>query len=213
MAHQQLTLYQYWRSSCSWRVRWALAIKGIHYKSASVNLLKNDQRQQDFLKKSPMGLVPCIEYQGQFISESIAIIEWLDERFGGPSLLPANPWDKAKVRELASIIASDTQPIQNLRIMRRHSQDLQQQKEWARLAIHEGFTAFEKCLRSSAGTYCWGGSLTLADICLVPQVYNAHRFNVDMKKFPLCESIYQRCLKLPSCDEAAPHNQPDAISP
>ncbi len=207
---QHITLNHYWRSSSSWRVRWALEIKGKSYSSRPINLLKNEQLTPAYLAKSPLGLVPTLTYQGQSLTGSIAIIEWLEERYPTPALLPSNPWDKAKVRELASIIYSDTQPVQNLRIMRRHSSDPNQQQRWAYQAIEHGLTAFEQLLRSCSGSFCWGGQLTLADLCLIPQVYNAHRFKVDMGKFPICERIYRTCLALPSCDRAAPHNQPGA---
>ncbi|SMF20734.1 maleylacetoacetate isomerase [Pseudobacteriovorax antillogorgiicola] len=206
----QLTLYHYWRSSCSWRVRWALELKKIPYQSVAVNLLKNEQQDPVYTQKSPAGLVPCLEFGGQYLSESIAILEWLEERYPQMPLLPRNLWDRAKVRELVGLIASDTQPIQNLKVLKFRSSDQKERAVWAKHFISEGLVAYEKAIQKTVGTYSFGGQITFADLCLIPQVYNAHRFNVDMNQLPYCEAIYQRCLKLPSCDAAAPHNQPGA---
>jgi len=204
-----MTLYHYWRSSCSWRVRWALAIKKIAYKSRPVDLLKNEHKQASYLQINPTGSLPCLVSQDRQLSESMAIIEWLDEQYPQPQLLPPNSWDRAKVREFCGII-NGIQASQNLKILQRLSADSVHRQDWARYFIEQGFESIEKRLEQSAGVYCFGETLTMADLFLIPQVYNAKRFAVNMPAFPLTEGIYQRCLALTECDEAAPHNQPEA---
>lgn len=206
----QVTLYHYWRSSCSWRVRWALELKNISYKSVAVNLLKQEQKTSSYLSKNPTAQVPCIEYQGEYLGESIAIIEWLDEKFPGHKLFPSDPWSKAKVRQLVGVLASGTQPIQNLKILKQVDAIGGNRTDWGKKYISEGLEVYESLIQNTAGSFSFGGSITAADLCLIPQVYNAKRFGVDMSQFPICERIYQSSLKLSSCDKAAPHNQPGA---
>lgn len=206
-----LTLYHYWRSSCSWRVRWALAIKGLPYESKPVNLLQGEHKTPAYAKLNPSMSVPTLVTQGTPITDSLAILEWLEEKFPKPALLPSSPLDKAKVRELAYVIHSGTQPVQNLKVMQFHSPEQSERNRWAAHWIREGLNAFEKRVRQSAGTYCVGGQVTLADLCLVPQCYNAERFNVALKEFPTLKGIYERCLNLKECEAAAPHNQPGAM--
>lgn len=210
---QPITLYHYWRSSCSWRVRWALAIKNINYQDVAINLLKNEQRSPTYLKLNPSGLVPTLDIDGMQLSESLAIIEYLEDRFSNHRpLLPQNRIERAKIREVANILMT-IQSVQNLRVLKKHSSDPVEQKNWAKWVIEEGLMAVEKKLQQSAGTFCFGGQVSMADLFLVPQVYNAHRFSVDMNKAPTCQRIYQYCLTTPECDKAAPHNQPGAIKP
>lgn len=207
---KQLKLYHYWRSSSSWRVRWALEYKGIPYDSIPVNLLQNEQRSAAYTQKSPMQHVPMLEIDGKPLSESIAIMEWIEETYPQPPLLPSDSMTRATVRELCQLIAADIQPIQNLKVMQYHSADPKERERWAHHWISQGLKAVEARLHQTAGTFSVGGALTMADLCLIPQVYNALRFNVDMNQFPLCRRIYEHCLKMPSCDKAAPHNQPGA---
>ena len=206
----QITLHHYWRSSCSWRVRWALELKGLTWHAKPVNLLKNEQQTSAYTQKNPAACVPCLEYRGEFLADSIAIIEWLDETFPGHSLFPTSPSCRAKVRQLVGIIASGTQPIQNLWVLKELHGLGQDRAKWAADVITRGLGAYETVLQRTSGTFSYGGQITAADLCLVPQVYNAHRFNVDMQKFPISERIYQHCLTLKSCDQAAPHNQDGA---
>ncbi len=207
---KQLKLYHYWRSSCSWRVRWALEYKGIKYESIPVNLLQSEQRSAAYTEKSPTQNVPMMEIDGKPLTESIAMMEWIEETYPKPALLPSDPMTRATVRELMQIIASGIQPIQNLKVMQFHSADQKERDRWARHWITQGLRAVEQRLRQTAGTFSVGGEVTMADLCLIPQVYNAMRFNVDLNEFPICRRIYEHCLKLPSCDKAAPHNQPGA---
>jgi maleylacetoacetate isomerase len=206
----QITLYHYWRSSCSWRVRWALIHKQIPYNDVPINLLANEQNSPHYLAINPGGFVPAISYNGMVFGESVAIMEWLEEAFPGRPLLPQNATDRLRVRQVCQLIVSGIQPIQNLSVMRKHSTDANEQSAWARHWISSGLEKVEKILSPHAGSFCFGGQLTMADLCLVPQIYNANRFNVDMTAFPTIGRINQTCLHLTDCQAAAPHNQKDA---
>ncbi|HYX37415.1 MAG TPA: maleylacetoacetate isomerase [Oligoflexus sp.] len=205
-----LTLYHYWRSSCSWRVRWALALKGLPYESVAVNLLKSEQRSDEYLALNPTGQVPMLKVGDRTVSESMAIIEWLEETYPYEPLLPKDPWDKALVREVTMMVVAGMQPLQNLKVTRFYSEDQKQRDSWSQHFIEEGFHALEKKLAPYSGPYAFGHQLTLADIAIVPQVYNALRVHVEMRRFPRMEAIYSNCLKTDYCDKAAPHRQPDA---
>lgn len=211
--HPQITLYHYWRSSCSWRVRWALAHKNIPYNDVPINLLANEQNSPAFLAVNPGGFVPAIAFNGSIYGESLAILEWIEETFSHKPLLPQNPAERLRVRQICQVIASGIQPIQNLSVMRKHSGDSAEQAAWAKHWITIGLEKVEKLLAPNAGTYCFGGNLTLADLCLIPQVYNANRFNVDMSRFAAVARININCLKLQDCQTSAPHNQKGATSP
>ncbi len=209
----QITLHHYWRSSCSWRVRWALALKGIAYESVPVNLLKGEQNELAYLKLNPSGLVPCLIADGKALSESLAIIEWLEETFPTPALLPKDPWLKAEIRSFTQMIASGIQPLANLRVQQFVSKEAEKKTEWSRHFVTEGLVPVETMLRRFSGegkAFAFGESPTMADLFLIPQIYNAHRVQVDMSRFPLAQKIYDNALKTKACDEAAPHNQPGA---
>ena len=206
----QITLYHYWRSSCSWRVRWALLHKQVSYNDLPINLLANEQNSPAYLAVNPGGFVPAIYYQGMVFGESLAIMEWLEESFPANPLLPQNATDRLRVRQVCQMIVSGIQPIQNLSVMRRHSSDPSEQAAWAHYWIKAGLEKVETLLTPHAGTYCFGGQLTMADMCLVPQIYNANRFNVDLSAFPKISQINQNCLQLSDCQKAAPHNQKGA---
>uniref|UniRef100_A0A914E4Y0 maleylacetoacetate isomerase n=1 Tax=Acrobeloides nanus TaxID=290746 RepID=A0A914E4Y0_9BILA len=207
------TLYSYWRSSCSWRVRIALALKGIDYDYKAINLLSGDQRSPEFLSQNPHGLVPLLIFDGTPISESIAIIEYLDEKFPNkfPKLLPDNAEDRAKVRSLAYAISSNIQPVQNLRVMKFYSKgDQAKNAEWAKHFIELGFDALEEELKKTAKKFSFGDTITLVDLCIPPQVYNARRFSVDMSKYPTIERIDKTLAEIPEFQAAQPNRQPDA---
>jgi maleylacetoacetate isomerase len=139
-----ITLYHYWRSSCSWRVRWALAIKNINYQDVAINLLKNEQRSPTYLKLNPSGLVPTLDIDGMQLSESLAIIEYLEDRFSNHRpLLPQNRIERAKIREVANILMT-IQSVQNLRVLKKHSSDPAEQKNWAKWVIEEGLMALKR---------------------------------------------------------------------
>ena len=208
-----MKLYGYFRSSCSYRVRIALNFKGISYDQVPVNLLKNDQHLPAHLRRNPQGLVPSIEYKGKILSQSLAIIEYLEEVFPSPSLLPNQPLERAEVRSISQIIACDTQPVQNLRVLKYVVNELhnnhQERQKWGRHFIELGFDALESRMRQTAGTYAYGGQFSLIDVCLVPQVYNALRFNLNLEEYPVIKRVYQNCLKLPAVDNARPEAQED----
>jgi len=207
----QIELLHYWRSSCSWRVRWALAIKGISYKSTPINLLKEEQKIDSYTANNPSAFVPTIKINGESLAESGAILEWLEEVYPTPAILPQDSLSRIKVRQLALTIIAGTQPIQNPAVLKTVSSSPEARQEFGRHWIANGLAVYEKLLeRGNPGTYSFGSTVTMADLCLIPQVYNANRFNVDMSQFPLISGINQRCLATKECDTAAPHNQPGA---
>lgn len=200
-------LYHYWRSSCSWRMRWALHLKGIDYELKTVNLLKQEQRSQEYLQVAPTGQVPALVTDHGTMVESMAMLEWLEEQYPTPALLPRDSWEKAKVRALCQIIVSGTQPLQNLKMLQMISSEQSERDTFAAKWIGEGLTAFAKQRQAfgyTRGPYSAGEQLTLADLCLIPQMYNAHRFKVPMAGFAELDAIYQYCLQLESCQQAHP---------
>jgi maleylacetoacetate isomerase len=212
MQQTKLTLYHYWRSSSSWRVRWGLQIKGLDCRYVPVNLLTDAHKSPDFLKANPAGLVPALEIDGHCFGESLAILEWLDETFPEPALLPKDPLARMHVRQLAMQIACNTQPIQNLGVQRKHSSNQSEQLAWAKHWITVGLETYEKMLATGKpGKFSYGDQVTIADLCLIPQVYNAHRFKVDVSQWPVLEAINNRCLELPECRAAHPDKQAGAI--
>lgn len=207
---QGLTLYHYWRSSCSWRVRWALAHKNVPFNDIPINLLANEQNSPNYLALNPGGFVPAIEINGAVFGESMAILEWIEETHPSPPLLPASPLDRMRVRQLCHLIVSGIQPLQNLAVMRKHSNDPLTQAAWARYWINAGLEKLESITRTTSGSYSFGGEFTMADVCLMPQIYNAIRFNVDVSNFPNLHRVQTNCMKLSSYEKSAPHNQKGA---
>ncbi|MGI9265814.1 MAG: maleylacetoacetate isomerase [Gammaproteobacteria bacterium] len=211
-------LYTYWRSTAAYRVRIALNLKGIEYDSLPVHLVRDggEQRKPGFIELNPQGLVPVLSDGAADISQSLAIIAYLDETHPEPPLLPPTPLERARVRSLATTIACDIHPICNLRVLQylggKFNVDDDQRNEWIHHWIRLGFVAIEKRLAtdSATGTYCHGEQPGLADICLVPQVYNADRFECDMAPYPTIRRIVQACLDLDGFRGAAPENQIDA---
>jgi maleylacetoacetate isomerase len=205
------TLYNYHRSSVAYRVRIALNLKGIDYKMANINLLEAEEQGEDYLKINPQGLVPSLLDDGAIITQSLAIVEYLDEKYSDNPLLPSKPIERALVRSLANIIACDIHPLDNLRVLKYLVNELDVLEEdkmvWYRHWITKGFDAFETQLKeTSNGQFCFSESATIADAFLIPQVYNANRFKVDMSKYPLISSINDHCLTLPAFDKAVPEN-------
>lgn len=214
-----LKLYGYWRSSASYRVRIALNLKKIDYENIPIHLVKNggEQRSEAYRSLNPAMLVPTLvdEDSDITLNQSLAIIEYLDEKYpDATSVLPPHKADKAWVRMLAQDIACDIQPVANLRVLNKLKQafgaDDGEVKKWAADLIFSGFDALEKRLITRAGKYAFGYSVTLADICIVPQVYNALRFDIDMNRFPNIYKVYRNCQLLPAFVKAAPENQADA---
>ena len=214
-----MKLYSYWRSSAAWRVRIALNLKQLAYEIIPVHLVANggEQHALEYREVNPQRFVPTLLDGARVFRQSLAIIEYLDEVHAGTmSLLPSTARDRARVRAIAQVVACDIHPLNNLRVMqfleREFATPQVERDRWTRHWIVEGFRAVEALLSESASTglYCDGDVPTLADVCLVPQVYNARRFGVDMSEFPIIERIDQQCLGLAAFDAARPENQPDA---
>lgn len=211
-----MQLYGYWRSSASFRVRLALHLKQLPFDYKPVHLVKDGGQQHtpEYQQLNPAKLVPTL-VDGEFrLNQSLAIIEYLNERYAQHPLLPDAIEDKAKVRMLAYDLACELQPVTNLRVLQYLSGTLQcsdhQRNEWIHHWVKTSFTAFEQRLTETAGVYCYGDSVTLADICLLPQVYNAQRFDVDLSAYPTLTAINDRLQQLPAVQQARPENQPDA---
>ena len=208
-----LVLYGYFRSSASYRVRIALNLKGIAYGEAFRHLLKGEQAAPEYLAINPQGLVPALACDGTILTQSLAICEYLEEVAPNPPLLPVDPAERAHVRAFAQVIACEIHPLQNLKILKRVKalgQDKAGVDAWARRAIEEGLEACTGLIRDRAGPFCFGDSVTLADIFLVPQLANARRFGVDLSRWPRILSIEEQCLALEAFQNARPENQPDA---
>eukprot|EP01134_Creolimax_fragrantissima_P008202 CFRG8202T1 len=208
MSTSKLVLYSYFRSSCSWRVRAGLEWKGLEYEYASVNLLKGEQLDTEYSATSYAQLVPTLVHGNVKICQSIAILEYLDETFPENPLLPKDdPAKRALVREIACMIGCDIQPVQNLRILKYVGPD--KKAEHGNYWITKGFEALEKKLKETSGNYCVGDTVTMADMFLPPQVYNAIRFNVDMSQFPTISQVCASLELLDAFQKARPAEQPD----
>ena len=212
-----MKLIGYFRSSAAYRVRIALNLKGVTVEHASRHLRKGEQRAPDYAAINPQMLVPALVLDsGEVLTQSLAILEYLEETHPQPPLLPSDPVGRARVRALALIPTADIHPIQNLRVMGYLREKFGQTEEsafaWSRHWIETGFDAYEATIAkdTKTGVFSHGDSPTLADLCLVPQVFNAARFKVDMKKYPTIQRIYDACLRLPAFDAAQPARQPDA---
>ncbi|CAD5123286.1 DgyrCDS11645 [Dimorphilus gyrociliatus] len=202
-------LYSYFRSSASWRVRIALSLKKIDYDYKPVHLVKDGgfQNTEEYREINPMRQVPSLVIDGHTLTQSIPIIEYLDETVAdGPDLLPKDPVLRAKARALAETINSGIQPIQNLSVLNKIGET---KVEWAKYWIERGFDNLEKMLEKTAGKYSVGDVVTIADLCLVPQIYNAERFKVPTSNYPNIARIGENLEKLPEFQAAHPSQQPD----
>merc|ERR1712127_57393 len=215
MADLELTtspvLYSYFRSSCSWRVRIALSLAGLQVDQVAVHLVKEggEQHQQEYAVLNPMEQVPTLKIDGLLLTQSVAIMEYLADKHPDAGLLPKDLVSRVRVRQVTEIICSGIQPVQNLSVLQRRSSEPAVRSEWARHFITSGFVALEQLLATTAGTCCVGNTVTMADCCLVPQVYNALRFSVDLSAFPTIKRIEESLAKRPEFKEAHPSNQPD----
>ena len=210
-----MILYDYFRSSAAYRVRIALNLKGLQADRRFIHLRKGEQRAPAYLELNRQGLVPTLVVGDRHLTQSLAIIEYLDEKHPLPPLLPQGHEDRAWVRSIALAIACDIHPINNLRVLQYLGRELgieePRRNAWYAHWIDEGFRAIEPQLADrGSGRYCAGDSPTLADICLVPQVANALRSDVALDPYPRIRAIYEACLALPAFDRAQPANQPDA---
>jgi maleylacetoacetate isomerase len=212
-----MKLYGYFRSSAAFRVRIALNLKGLAFDQVPIHLRKNEQQKSDYLALQPQGLVPVLEEDGEVFIQSLAIIEYLDETHPMPPLLPGHPAGRARVRALAQAIACDIHPIDNLRVLRYLARPLGHDEKaveaWFNHWIKLGFDGIERILAEDdqAGTFCHGDAPGLADICLVPQVYNSKRYpSFDMTPYPTIARIFDACMALDAFERARPERQPDA---
>ncbi len=207
-----MELFSYFRSSAAYRVRIALNLKQIEHSIVPVNLLNSEQRGAEYMALQPQGLVPALRLaDGRVISQSTAILEYLEAVFPAHPLLPADPYQAAQVRSWANLIACDIHPLDNLRVLKYLKNKLgvsdPEKDSWYQHWILEGFRALESQL--VAAPYAAGAQVTLAEVYLVPQVYNALRFNTDLGEFPKIRSIYAACNELPAFQQAAPEQQVD----
>src|SRR6478609_1441770 len=209
-----MKLHGYFRSSAAYRVRIALNLKGLATEHLPHHLRKGEQRAPAYLAINPQGLVPTLEDDvGAVLTQSLAIIEWLDETHPAPPLLPKDPLRRAKVRAFAQALACDTHPVQNLKVLARLRQlGLPEEKvtEWAAWANREGLTACEKLIANETGPFCFGSAPTIADLCLVPQLANARRFGVDVSAYPRLLEAEAAAKESKAFADAAPDKQPDA---
>jgi maleylacetoacetate isomerase len=212
-----MKLYTYFRSSAAWRVRIALALKGVAWTPVYVHLLRDggEQNTQAYREKNPAGLVPTLETDdGVLLGQSLAIIEWLEETHPAPALLPAEPLARARVRSIALAIACDIHPLNNLRVLRylkaALGQDQAARDAWYAHWVAEGLGAVERMVRNDTGPFCHGAAPTLADVCLVPQLANARRLRCPLDGYPALLRAEAAALALPAFRDTAPERQPDA---
>jgi maleylpyruvate isomerase len=208
-----LILHGYFRSTAAWRVRIALNLKGVVATQVSHHLRRNAHRAPAYLALNPQGLVPALETDdGAVLTQSLAIIEWLEETHPTPALLPADPLRRARVRAFALAIACDIHPVQNLKVLQRLrglGLEEAQVTAWARQTVEEGLDACEALVKAEPGPFCFGAAPTLADICLVPQLANARRFGAELR-WPRLLAAEAAALSLPAFQAAAAERQPDA---
>lgn len=201
----EVTLYHYWRSSASWRARWALAFKGIKPKLVAVNLLEGETESAAHLARNPMGYVPVLAVAGRHMVESTAILEFLEEQIPAPQLLPGDAFDRQHVRALCEIVNAGTQPLHNLNVNEFLSDDLEVRKRWNQHWIRKGLGAFQTLAAPRAGKFVFGDRVTAADLFLVPQCYAAARFEVDVaREFPLLARWNAAGLETRECQESHP---------
>ena len=210
-----MKLYSYYRSSAAYRVRIALNLKGLPYDYVAVNLLHNEQKSEEYMARNPQGLLPALELEGgEVLAQSVAILEWLEDTNPAPALLPSDPLPRARVRSLVNNIVCDIHPLNNLSIMNYLRKELGASDEgvhrWYCNWVDRGFSAIEQNLADNMGDCCFGDQPTLADVCLIPQVYNAYRFKVPMESYPNIRQVVQHCNSLEAFANAAPEAQPDA---
>jgi|SoiMethySBSTD1v2_1073268.scaffolds.fasta_scaffold95675_3 maleylpyruvate isomerase len=213
-----MKLYTFFRSSASFRVRIALNLKGLSYEQVPIHLRRGggEQFAASYKQINPQSLLPTLEDEGRCLTQSLAIIEYLEETHPKPPLLPKNPPDRALVRSMALVIACEVHPIQNLRVLnyvkKEYNQTDEQVNLWAQHWIDLGLASLEQMIsaQTAPGKFCFGDTPTLADICLVPQLGNARRFGCDLSLYPNITSIEKVCLALPAFADAAPEKQPDA---
>jgi maleylacetoacetate isomerase/maleylpyruvate isomerase len=208
-------LYTYFRSSAAFRVRIALNLKGLKYEPVFVHLAKGEHRQPQYASVNPQALLPTLELDdGKRLTQSLAIIEWLEEKHPTPPLLPKDALARARVRSLAFLVASEIHPLNNLRVLQHLKRALNQTQDqidtWYRHWIADGLGKLEADLAATSGKFCHGDAPTMADCCLVPQIFNAKRYQSDLAPYPTTMRVFENCMKLEAFDRAQPSQQPDA---
>jgi len=208
-------LYTYFRSSAAFRVRIALNLKGLKYEPVFVHLAKGEHRQPQYAQVNPQALLPTLELDdGTRLTQSLAIIEWLEEKHPTPPLLPKEPLARARVRSLSYLVASEIHPLNNLRVLQHLKRALGQTQDeidtWYRYWIADGLAKLEAELAGSSGKFCHGDFPGMADCCLVPQIFNAKRYSSDLAPYPTTMRVFDNCMKLEAFDRAQPSKQPDA---
>lgn len=212
-----MKLFGYWRSSATYRVRIALHLKGLEFEYEPVNLLKGEQQSPLFLKRNPQGLVPALQTaEGHILTQSMAIIEYLEERYPESPLLPEDAAGRAKARAVAAVIACEAQPFMNLRVQtylkEERDFDADAMKDWLNRWSGGALVSVEKLIEKEKGPFCLGATPTIADAFLIPQVFGALRFGIDVSKCPRLMSIHEHCNTLEPFKRAHPQNQPDAVT-
>lgn len=209
-----IRLHGYWRSTASYRVRIALNLKGVDHAHVLHDLRGGEQRSPEYLSINPQGLVPTLEIDGEAIAQSLAIMEWLDERYPDPPLLPPNLRDRAIVRSMAAVVCADIHPLNNLRVLRALRDDLaaseEQVQQWMARWIDAGFATLEQMIARHGKGFAVGDKPTMADCCLVPQVYSARRFGVDLSPYPHIRAVDEIAQRHPAFAKAHPDRQADA---
>ena len=209
---KSLVLYSYFRSSCSYRVRIALYLKNLPFEYKTISLIKEggEQYKKEFQKLNPLSQVPYLIHGDKALSQSMAILYYLDTLSEKPSLFPKEPFERSQIISFCEIINSFTQPLQNLKVLSQIETFGQDKNKWACDWITRGLLALEQMAQKTAGIYCFGNEITVADTFLIPQMYNARRFKVDESQIPLLKKIDSECLNLESFKKAHPENQPDS---
>ncbi|MCZ0933400.1 MAG: maleylacetoacetate isomerase [Oligoflexia bacterium] len=209
-------LYSYYRSSSAYRVRIALYFKKIEFHYQAVHLLKEggEQFQDSFKKINPLSQVPCLKHKDKVLTQSLPILLYLEELQPELALLPKNPFQKAEILSFCEMINSGIQPLQNLSVLKYIESKIQSDKlKWSQYWIEKGLTACEAFLKNKSGAFCFSNQVTLADLFLIPQLYNANRFQVNIRQFPTLEQINKNCLLEEYFQKALPENQPDVPPP
>lgn len=212
----RLVLHSYWRSSASYRVRIGLGLKKLSYEYIAINLLQGEQLADTYRSKNPIAQVPTLEITDDdgdvtTLTQSLAILEYLEEVWPEPPVLPRHPFLRARARALAEIVNAGTQPLANLATLKRVKTIGGDEAAWAKPFIAEGLAAFDAVSDEVSGMFCVGDYPTIADCCLVPQLLSARRFQIDLAPYERLLAIESRCLQLPAFADAIPHHQPDAV--